>query len=287
MTVRAPVMPPPAAPPRYGLLTSAAPANDAPGTRWVEGITYDPETGVSGYRTDVCDPGATDRAIAAPDGIVEWDPYVIGAGIRCTALAAPRQDWRARARRALDSQAEAQISAELWTGELAQEHGYPNRWLADVTSVDILTESGPVGLTHGLACLEQYLAECNGGQRGMIHATPQVATHWQGLDLLRREGKLLLTVLDTIVVPGSGYTGTDPDGNVGDGNVWAYATGMVTVRRDDQVDYAGDPLANPEQVNRSTNLVELRAEQLALASWDGICHGGVRLDVTTCNVGGS
>jgi len=256
---------PPAAAPRVGLLASALQPPSGEGERWGNGITYDPETGQLGYRTDDCDPGDDDRELDARPDVVAWDPYVVGDGIVCTALAARGRDWRAQARRQLDAVAEYQISAELWSGTLAQAYSYPNRYLTNATgstNVGTLTDA-----VEALAELEQYLSDCAGGQRGMIHAPREHVTRWVADGLIRREGALLLTYLDTIVVPGAGY-----DGDV------AVATGMVEVRRG-AATITGDPLGDGT-IDRAKNTVEVRAEQLALASWDASCHG-----IATINLG--
>lgn len=275
---------PPAAAPRVGLLVSARQPTDDD-DRWVSGFTYDPELCGTGYITSVCDPDASDRDLDASPTDVVWEPYVVGGGIVCSTFGWRGRDWQAQARRALEAVAEYQISHELWTGTQATAEGFANRFLADVAAVDILTESGPVGLTHGLACLEQYLSDTLAGRRGMIHATRQTITHWQGLGLVRREGNLLLTVHDTFVVPGAGYDGSTPDGAPAtSGDVWAYATDIVDVRRS-TAEIIGGPDATG--VDRSVNTTEVRAEQAAVASWEGCAHGGVRLDQVVCGIGGS
>lgn len=279
---RAVVGAPPAGAPRVGLVASAARPNDPPGTRWQAGIKYEPEGCDSGGIDNPCDSEELGAAAAA-NAEVNWEPYVVYADYRCSAMGFNGKDWDAIARRRLEAAREFQISRELWTGDEAAAEGFPNRFLADVANVDILTESGAVALTHGLACLDQYLAERNGGQQGMIHATAQVVTHWLGLGLLRREGNRIFTVNDTIVVPGRGYTGGDPDGNdAASGDVWAYATDMVELRLDTVI--VNDPI---ETADRNVNTISVRAEQLALASWEGCRHAGVRLDVTVCGIGGS
>ena len=260
------VTPPPAAAPRVGLLVSALQPSGE-GERWGNGITYDPETGQTGYRTDECDPDPADRDLEARRATVEWQPYVIGDGIVCTALAARGRDWQAQARRQLDAVAEYQISAELWAGTVADDHSYPNRHLTDAAAGDVVGGAG-LGSVDALAALEGYLSSCHGGQRGMIHAPRLIVTHWVADGLVRREGSLLLTIMDTIVVPGAGYTGAT-----------AVATSMVEVRRG-PVTVTGDPLTQAGQVDRSTNLVEVRAEQQALASWDLSCHGVVTITGT-------
>lgn len=252
------VTPPPAAAPRVGLLVSAL-QPEGEGERWGNGITYDPETGQVGYRVDECDPGASDRDLEARRDDVEWEPYIIGDGIVCTAMAARGRDWNAQARRQLDAVAEFQISSELWSGTLATAHTYPNRYLT--AGGDAIAGSPFADTITLLAALEQYLADCAGGQRGMIHAPRDIVTQWVADGMITRQGALLLTVHDTIVVPGAGYTGST-----------AVATSMVEVRRG-PITITGDPIATPEQVDRSLNTVEVRAEQQALASWDLSCHG--------------
>lgn len=256
-----------AAPPRVGLIVSAA-TPSGEGSRWQGGITYDPETGQPGYRTDLCDPGENDRDLPARPEVVAWDAYAIGDGIRCTALAANRTDWRAQARRQLEAVAEYQLSAELWSGTLATAHGYDNLFLDNGDAHDVVTSGADVGPRDALAFLEQYLADAARGQRGMIHAPRAIVSTWAQDGGLRREGGLILTTHDTIVVPGAGYP-------LDSGK--AFATGMVEVRRGD-VEITGDPLSSAE-VDRDTNTVEVRAEQVALASWDGVAHGAVNVDI--------
>lgn len=148
--------------------------------------------------------------------------------------------------------------------------------------MDILSESGPVGLVHGLACLEQYLASNNGGQQGMIHATPQVVTHWASFRLLRREGNRILTFHDTIIVPSPGYSGNNPNGSIADDDVWAYATDMITVRLGEVQTFDLE-----DTVDRDNNTIQTIAQRRALADWQRCRHGGIRLAVDLCDIGGS
>jgi hypothetical protein len=183
---------------------------------------------------------------------------------------------------------ERQLGEELWTGNLAATANlpdgtdWPNTWLADVGNVDILSEDGWVSPVHGLSCLEQYLAQTNGGQQGMIHATAQVASQWSFFNLVRDEGRRLVTVNDNIVVVSPGYTGSSPTGSVGDNDIWAYATDMVRV-------FVGEPKAYDlrETVDRVNNTIVSVAQRPALAEWQRCRHAGVRLALDSCDVGGS
>lgn len=280
------VMAPPAGAPRVGLVASALRPDDG-SARWQNGITYQPEGCDSGFIDDPCDSDA--KPESTPNAPITWVPYTIGYEYRCSAMAAEGRDWDAIVRRGLESVREFRVSNELWTGD---EMGHSpgdltdgNRFLADVDTVDILTPT-PVSVVDGLACLEQYLAETNGGQQGMVHAMAQVVSLWDEAGMLRREGPRVFTVNDSIVVPGRGYTGGDPDGNApSSGDIWAYATDLVDVRLDTVV-VIGSP-DDPSFIDRSDNAAVIRAEQLALASWEGCRHAGVRLDVDLCGIGGS
>lgn len=276
-----------------GLIVAGRNPSD-PDDRWENGITYEPEcVPDSGTPLDACDPAEVDTPSA--NATVAWDPYFLQVGYNCGTFGWKGRDWQALVRRRLAADEERQLSAELWRGALARAEGYPNRFLASAAA-DVLTD-GATGLTDGLACLEQYLAECNGGQQGMIHATTQVVDHWLALGhLLRREGNVLYTnSRDTIVVPGAGYDGSGPQSPqplegqgtpeaAAEGSVWAYVTGIIEVRLG-RVDVLGGP-DQPAQMDRTGNSVDLIAERAALASWDLCCHGAVELDVSLCSAGG-
>lgn len=276
----------PATAPRFGLLASVDSIirNEF---RWEGGIAYEPEGCVEGTTLGICDPAA----MAAPTkpGEVVWYPFQLTIQEECTTSSGEPDNRRARVRRLLEMDTERQLGAELWDGDVAQVEDipgtaepYPNTWLANVGTVDILTESGPVALTHGLACLEEYLAQNNGGQQGMIHATAQTVTHWQTLDLLRRDNDKIVTVKDTVVVISPGYSGNSIDGTIGTDNIWAYATDMVRV-------FLGSiqTFTNEEEVDRDRNNIVVTAWRPGLAEWERCRHGGARLSLTRCGVGGS
>ena len=282
MTIRATVQGQTLARPRVGLLT-AANEPETGDMRWQAGFAYSPESTCDVPRI-VADPcGITDGDIdpyTEPADVL-WEPYIVHAAVTCTALGSVGRDDEARARRRLAATEQRQIERELWRGDRAQAAGWDNRYLAAATAEVVSGASSGVSLAHGLACLEEYLADALDGRVGMIHATRQAVTHWAALDLIRREGNLLLTVHDTRVVPGSGgYDGSGP-GNVAaaDGSVWAYATELVDVR-------LGEIDVRPS-FDYDLNDPVVVAQRIAVASWDGCAHGAVRLDLTTCASAGS
>lgn len=277
---RSAVVAPPALPPRVGLYASAPVSNET-GDRWELGFTYLPESCGTGGVADPCD-NAT-KTIDANPTTVEFDPFVVWAGDKCSSFGFDAHDFPGRARRLLEACESFQVAHELWTGDLAQAQGFPNAFLASTASDEV--SSSAVTPIIALSCLEQGLAECACGERGMIHATRQIVSIWSQNQMLRREGGLTLTINDTIVVADAGYDGSAPDGSpAADGSIWAYATGMVTVRHG-PVDVVPGSFA--EALDRSVNTIEFRAERLAAATFDPCCHLAVEIDADLCTIGGS
>lgn len=266
------VRPRPAARPAVGLLISASLITD-PDLRWGNGFRYEPDPCSGSGVYNPCEMVTLDVP-ASPD-IRNYEPFVVWAGDECTTMDAGR-DREARARRLLAKCESAAIASELWTGTLAQAKGWPNAFLAS-SDADLVASSATP--TEALACLEQYLAECSCGERGMIHATRQVVTHWAAAQLVRREGGVLTTAMDTIVVPDAGYDGSSRDGSpAADGSIWAYATSMVEVRLGE---------VNVEsRINRTNNTHTVVAQRLAAASFDGCCLGAAEIDLPICTIGG-
>jgi len=282
MALREPIAAPPAVPPRVGLIASAITPPTEQGERWQLGITYQPENCSGGGVGDPC--GGGSKTIGPNADIVDYDPFYVWAGDQCSAFGFDAHDYIGRANRLLLASESFQIAREFWTGAQATASGWPNRFLASAAS-DVLSPGTGLTPIQALSCLEMGLADCNDGQRGMIHATRQVALLWAQNGLIKREGNLVLTINDTIVVADAGYDGSDPDGNPAtNGAVWAYATDMVTVRRGP---IAVVPDKFSEAVDRSVNLIEYRAERLAAATFDGCCHLAVQIAADVCGIGGS
>jgi hypothetical protein len=275
---RALVTAPPNGAPRVGLLASANLVKESD-DRWMNGFEWDPETcGTPGdfTITDPCD--SESKPVAASSANLAYEPYVMHAGDRCSPFELAR-DWQGRARRLLQACESSIIAAELWTGDKANAEDWPNMSFRR-TSADVLSAAAGVDRADALACLEQYLAECSCGQRGMIHATRHVVTAWARDGMVRREAGLILTIHDTIVVPDAGYPGTAPVGTTDLALVsWAYATGIVDVRLG-PVEVLPEDIK--EAIDRSTNTVEYRAERMAAATFNPCCLGAIGVQVAAC-----
>jgi hypothetical protein len=267
---------PPAAPARVGLVSSSN--RPTLTVRWENGIRFVPEA----YRGDDLDAGGAwwevcdvedaadppDKGIGPPvPDSVAYLPWIVVEADACLS----RSDGEARVRRRLVANTSRKVELEFWSGVVAQAGGLPNDYLVNPATAEDL---GTAGVVFGLAELQAYLADAIPG-RGAIHCTVRVATAWQSAGLVRREGTLVLDLYDNIVIPGSGYPGTGPDGWAAPaaGQEYAFATGIpqylegpITAMRD---------AAAGAQRNRFT----WNAERTVAAFHDGLAHGGLLVDL--------
>lgn len=314
------VRPPALQPPVINLVTSARNPTDDAGVRWQQGFSFYPESNVDPKTEDACDPSKVDNGSGAqPLALVDTVPWVVDAQDQCSLLGYQARDYIGRAVRALTAATPKGVEREFWTGTLTQAAGHPNLYLAMPAVANRTAGFGPIDVTptpgtavtmkRAFELLEDALAGCGAGARGMIHAKPGAVPSFLGV---RRDGLLLLTPRDTIVVPGVGYTGTGPGGSTpAAGQTWLYATGLVDVRLDSivvpmeggEVEVnatadtgepgdaswirAGDVLPagvdnlRPYMVNRATNSATAVARRLVAADWDGVCHFAVLATLDT------
>lgn len=274
--------------PRAGLLVSVGQSNE-PETVWRRGIKYESACAAPGSSVlhhGPCSPEEIPEG--ARTGTVSWRPYLLWADYVCTTTP-DLAEARAKARQELEAVASFQMERELWTGTYAQaqidggDADFPNRWLAD-KSADELTTAAVTPL-QALACLTQYLSEVNGGQEGVIHATPQTVVNWTNENLLYRVGREIRTIArDDLVIPGSGYDGSGPDGTAAqDGAVWAYATDPIQLYLGEVFETGGDTVG----IDRTNNKLVARAVQLGMATWEGCRLAAAQIDIDVCGIGGS
>lgn len=258
-------------------------AGEGTDPRWVGGLVFVPNSCAAAQAVPIgCDlsdfdTDQTNKAASDNPANVEYVPYAVVGGDKCSAMDQSRNRLD-RARGQLLATESYQIARELWRGDLARAGSWPNPFLTDPAAEDLGTH-GPV---HALAALEQFLAECLHGQRGMIHATPYTAAIWSGLYLLREEQGILLTARRTIVVADAGYDGSAP--NAGDPTppadidaaASAYATPIVHLRRG-TVREVGDTVS---QIDRGVNDWTVFVERPVAATWGGCCLGTAVVDHT-------
>jgi hypothetical protein len=237
--------------------SSRIPADTTSG-RWVNGFAYVPEgVGLLGVG-DAC--SGEFEEMNHQDGFnSDWEPYVLTVEYRCSTFGYTVGDYKARASRLLDAATPKLLEWEFWGGPLAQAAGLNNRYLAMFGGQPIAADT----IEEAIGSVENALADCGYGGRGMIHLAPYVVPFLKSI--VRREGNLLLTDRDTIVVPGSGYAryggGSTPNATMD-----IYGTGITDVRLGDIV--VEDDVA----IDRATNTVVIKAQRYACVSWDELCQ---------------
>lgn len=261
----------------FGLVNSRTLAGGS--ERWQSGFTQESvacEADVT--LIDVCnnelEEDLWDRVDDLTNG--EFLPYGVKATVRCSVMGGLRSDWDARVLAALERCHYKAVELEFWEGRLAQAANVddpgsnPNRYLANGDAVDV-NAAGAVKARYGLALLEGKIASIGCGGKGWIHMPRSIASV---LPLKADDDGILRTMLGNYVVAGDGYTGAGTGATTT--TKWMYATGPVSVHMD-APEVVGLPAQN---INVSTNSIEVSAERLAAATWDGCIHIGVRVDLT-------
>ena len=234
---------------------------------------------------------------------VQFVPFIIQVEDECSSWGFQVRDYVGRALRLLDNATPNAIEREIWAGAFAQNtytgpmvgtNAFFQQSADDSTggsgnaAQDVTPDAGPVSVTRGVQLLEDALAGSGFGGQGMIHVAPETAPNLLGS---RRVGGLLLSVMDNIIVPGSGYptaagtmTGPLDNSNVdpGAGNQWIFATDLISVRLDTP---EVDPETMAEALDRGNfgqpNTVRFRARRFAAATWDGARQFACRVTLAT------
>lgn len=274
----APVATPAPQPVRTGLLRSAD-NRSLLSERWeTGGVAYRPNSSVPGQSFDPC---AT-NLVVTPDTAqaVEWTPWGVALSSDCFAASTDQTTEEARVTERYRSQISHLVEETFWTGNLDDGssftgNGWENRPLASLASDD-LTAGGPIGVVPAFREAFEYLASAAGGLRGMIHVPinliPYISFYGLGI---REPNFLVLTNLgDHIIVPGTGYPGTAPDGSPAEGGTtWIYITSLVRAA-------ATDPIVTSDLSRQGgDNHWKAVAQGLALAEWDLAAHGAIQVCV--------
>lgn len=285
VTMLSPVLAPPAQPPRVSLLQSVQLIQGDELGRWEAGYEFVPlGVGAGGVVAAEWCAGETARDGERPPGIVGARPYWVWEARECTSLQMRYAQAAAEARQLLQVTESYHVAREFWRGDEATAAGadWDDQPVLARPSSDTLT-NGAVDFVEALACLERGLASAQRGRRGMIHATPELVTHWASKYVVYRDGNQLVTLLGTIVVTDAGYDGSGPNGEAAaDNSQWAYATGMVQVRLGDTTVLPG---TEAEELNRQVNTTEVYAQRLVSPSWDLTAHLAVEVAVPLCLMG--
>lgn len=278
------VAPIPAQKPVYGLLVAAdvtendtiAPAGieQTRAERWQQGITWAPEQiGAAGAAQADCLGGTPDGLDPADNEAAETaEPFVVWAADRCSTFGWEARDYEARARRQLAATQSYSVAREFQLGTIRDAQGLENVALVDGT---VLESGGSLAIDDAFAVLEGAMGDRFKGRRCMIHLSPQLMTYAKEFRLIEQAGQKWVTALGTIVVADAGYT-SEPTGDGGALQLWAYGTSLVTVRLSSIMLVPGSlEEARAQATDRATNTTTIVTERLALVQVDyGNIAGG-------------
>jgi hypothetical protein len=267
---------------RRGLLAVATTPGDVPAD-WLHGVAFTPEPCAAPEPLPwvVCDTDVdlpTDPETRPAASL--WQPIWLRGEDVCSTLDGFRFDERERRARAnLTATASWQAESEFSDAVASSQAGDENPHLTDPTgwvTVASATAGTPEPAAFALALLEQDLAECLHGQRGMLHAPPAVVALWDAAGQLHMEGQVLVTANDNVVVAGSGYSGNEPDGSAPDaGSLWAYGTALVYQVRGE----ATTEGEASERVDRAQNTVVTWVTQPLLVFTSPCCKIGAEVSI--------
>lgn len=265
----------------YGLWdTVQHPPVDGP--HWQQGITWIERCPVGDTTYDEClavtGTGGPVPAPASKTANVEQTsrgalPFTVYAEFECAPVGVAEAEQIASA--ALARVEQQQVEAAFWTGVAGEQPVVFPHLAADTEATDgdvvLQTVATPVvtggaDVAQALGLLEQELADCYAGQ-GLIHvprsALPTLAA-WNLASVI--DGRLV-TPAGNLIVAGTGYTGSAPDGSpAADGTAWIYATGAAW-------GYRSDPYVSRlrDSLDRTSNTIRMLAERTYLLGFE-CCH---------------
>lgn len=270
--------------PPWRSLVNSVELNPSAGERWLNGVALRPFSGQCASTYDYCGatPAAMDDGTAGtPSGSaadLEFGSFMVYLPTTCTTRGLDIPEFKRRASQVLTAVEPAAVEKEFESGAALAT---PNRFLRD-SHVTLLDGDFSHNVVDGFARLELAIAATC--RRGMIHCPVGVATAAKHAMLLETDptnSQRLITAMGTIVVPGQGYTGAAPvGGTVGPDSRWAYATGMVELRRSAGVETL-PPDDALEALNRTTNQITYRAYRYWNIAWDGALQAAIKIDRST------
>lgn len=236
--------------------------------------TYDECLVVSG--TGVAPAAPPEKAATAEIMLRGATPFTVYAEVDCSAPGF--WDRAEESVLGIISQSEQRaVENALWTGRVqgahvVHPHLASNAELYDdaisPTGTDVLLDTAAsivvsgVGAVSSLGALEDALADCYDGV-GVIHIPRSLVYELTNINAITLVDGKYVTANGNIVVVGSGYPGTAPDGT---GTEWMYATGAMMIYR--SVVRVFRPR---DSIERDTNTVRAIAEITYVIGWD-CCH---------------
>lgn len=260
----------------YGLWdTVQQPSGDGPhwqqGINWIERCpvgdsTYDECLSVTGIGAPPEPPAKTANVDQSVRGAL---PFTVYAEFECAPVGLAEAE--SVASDALARVEQTQVETAFWTGTAGGQPVVFPHLAADTEVLDGTVVLQPVAspavtgadVAQALGVLEQELADCYAGQ-GLIHVPRSVLPTLAAWSLISERGGRLYTTAGNLVVAGTGYTGSGPDGAApAAGTAWIYATGAAW-------GYRSDPYVTRlrDSLDRTSNTLRMLAERTYLIGFE-------------------
>lgn len=203
-------------------------------------------------------------------------PFTVYAEVDCSAVGF-YDDSTAWAEARLHRTEAKEIEKVFWTGVVAGQSAaqYPhlaanaaiadteaNGNLVQLQQAAVVVTGTPVCVEVALGLLESAFADCYSGQ-GIIHVPNELIPLFNQAYLLETEDGRLITGNGNVVVAGTGYPGTAPDGTVTAGARWIYMTPRIFGYRSDVRTFVRE-----STLDRTVNTVRAVAERTYVLGYD-------------------
>ena len=237
------------------------------GINWIERCpvgdsTYDECLSVTGVGAPPEPPTKTANVDQSTRGAL---PFTVYAEFECSPVGLAEAE--SVASDALARVEQTQVETAFWTGTAGGQPVVFPHLAADAEVLDGTVVLQPVAspavtgadVAHALGALEQELADCYAGQ-GLIHVPRSVLPTLAAWNLIVERDGRLYTTAGNLVVAGTGYTGSGPDGTAQvAGTAWIYATGAAW-------GYRSDPYVTRlrDSLDRTSNTLRMLAERTYL-----------------------
>lgn len=186
--------------------------------------------------------------------VIQTNPWLLEVEAQISMFSVNDPQFRAQlAKDILDFHTSTLLERELWTGEIAQAAGLPNRYLADPDLIAEPILGGTDGLSaqDAVATIVGRLSQAGMGQV-MVHVPKRIGIMlpdgWKNAETLKEQG--------FVVVSGVGY----PDEGV------IYGTEICNVRVS-ELEYLGDP--QRDNINTSNNQATYTAQRFGAVDFAG------------------
>lgn len=234
------------------------------------------------------------------DETINYTPSVITKRVSCSTFgfAHMKDDYWPRVGRKLIGARGNELESRLSDGDCVQDQDdLPvNPFFSQPEDPEssfnftVLGGGEPMPIYDALGALDGSLAFCDSNSAGMIHMPTAAASKLDGFihhesvnygDGMGERSILRTATRGNIVVSGSGYSGTGPNGEVpGPNQAWIYATSMVYLIWDNIV---FSPDEGDFRSHFKDNRVDVVAEQIVGAFYNPCCNFAVLADLCGCN----